>query len=659
MSCNCCKKDDKHCHSHGGADVHSHGHSHDHSHSHEHGEEERLSALNIVIFAISAVIFAVCLTLKLTGNTGVIIPIGFVVSAVLAGYDIAVETVKSIIKGDIFNENLLMCVAAIGAICVGEFPEAAAVMLLYKIGEFAEDKAVDSSEKSIKKLMDIRPEFARRINGSDYETVPPEEVAVGDTIEVRAGEKIPLDGVVISGSADLNTAALTGESAPRFAAAGDDVMSGSICTNGTLRISVSKEYSSSVVSLILKMVEQAEKDKPKTERFITRFARVYTPLVMLLALLVAVVPPIVLGGGFKNWVSNALVLLVVSCPCSLVISVPLGYLCGMGASSKNGVLIKNGTVLDDLCKVNTAVFDKTGTLTKGRFEIIGLYPADGYTSDQLKNLAAIGESTSTHPIAKAISVAGDEVDLELVTNAKEYAGKGVSVVYDKNTEIIAGNAELMRDSGVEFTENNEFGTKIYVAENGKFVGCVLLADTVRDETVPALRELKSVGIEKTVMLTGDNKVCALEVADKVGIDKFHAGLLPADKVEYVTKYRKSETKGKKVLFVGDGINDAPVITAADVGVAMGGIGSDAAVEAADVVIMTDDLKKLPKTIALARKTKMAITENIIFSLAFKVAIIALGYLGIASMWMAVFSDVGVCLLTILNSLRVFYSAREK
>ena len=560
------------------------------------------------------------------------------------GYDIVGEAVGGIGRGQVFDENFLMVLATVGAFATGEYPEAVAVMLLYQIGELFQRYAVGKSRGSISDLMDLRPDMARVLNGGEETEVFPEEVEVGQTILVKPGERVPLDGVVLKGRSALDTSALTGESMPRPCGPGDSVLSGVIVTNGVLEIRVEKAFYDSTVSKILDMVENASGKKARAEKFITRFARYYTPVVVLLAVLQAVVPPL-FDGQWVKWIHNAMNFLVVSCPCALVISVPMSFFCGIGAASREGILVKGGSYLELLAKADTFVFDKTGTLTKGSFEVAHVVPES--RRKEILSAAAIAERGSLHPIAQSIArAAGDGEPGWILT---EQAGHGVKAEKDGSV-ILAGNLRLMREYGISAAETDAVGTAVYVAKDGVFLGTIVISDQLKSDTVDALAALKGQGA-RTVMLTGDNETVAAAVAKQVGVTHYEAGLLPGDKVQKVEELLTKKEKNSVLAFAGDGINDAPVLMRADVGIAMGGVGSDAAIEAADVVLMHDRLSTIPVAKRIAQKTMAIVYQNIIFALGIKLAVLALTPFGLVSIWLAIFADVGVAVLAILNAMR--------
>ena len=574
----------------------------------------------------------------------------FLVPYFVIGYDVLWKAVRGIIHGQVFDENFLMCVATVGALFVGEYPEASAVMLFYQTGELFQSVAVGRSRKSISDLMDICPEYANVERDGQLEEVDPEEVELDSIIVIKPGEKIPLDGVIIEGSSSVDTAALTGESLPRSVKVGDEVISGCINQGGLLKVKVTKEYEDSTVTKILELVENSATKKAKSENFITRFARYYTPSVVIAAAVLAVLPPLILGGGWADWIHRALIFLVISCPCALVISVPLSFFGGIGGASKRGILVKGGNYLEALANAETVVFDKTGTLTKGSFEVTKIH-SDSMGEDELLDLAAHAESYSDHPIARSVCAKfGKEVDHGRVTSDEEIAGHGIRAVID-GREIYAGNKKLMAKQSVDVPECSCRGTMVHVAADGGYAGHIVISDVVKETSAEAIKSLKENGVKQTVMLTGDAKSTAEEVANTLGLDKVYAELLPADKVEKVEKLLKEKQEGSSLVFVGDGINDAPVLTRADVGIAMGSLGSDAAIEAADIVLMDDDPAKISLAMKIARKTVRIVRENIVFALGVKALVLILGALGIANMWLAVFADVGVSVIAILNAMR--------
>ncbi len=684
MSCHC--HEHKHTHEH----EHTHGHEHGHTHGCEschHEEEPSLKVLIIrccftVVLTIFAILFEkgiIVPQLSLPWKT--IVPLLLFIAAYLViGYDVLLRSVKNIFHGEIFDENFLMAVASIGALCIGESLEAVGVMLFYQIGEALQDYAADKSRDSITELLDIRPDSARKLEGEVETVLPPEQIKIGDVILVKPGEKIPLDGKVLHGESSVDTSSVTGESALKEVAAGDAVYSGTVNKSGLIQIRVEKPFAESTSVRILEMVEHAQEKKARTQNFITKFAKVYTPVVCVVALFLAIIPPLCFNQEWSQWIYRALIFLVVSCPCALIISVPLGFFAGLGALSRNGILAKGANYLELLAKTKIAVFDKTGTLTKGTFEVSLIHPEQNISEETLVAIAAHAELYSTHPVAQSLvrshlppcehgrqcTVCKRElldccknVHLENVT---EIAGKGVSAFVD-GKKVLAGNAALMTSENVSAFDVNKkcekcseaVGTVIHVAVEGKYYGHIVISDQIKTETEDALKELKALGVEKNIMLTGDIKKTAELIAKETGVDEYYAQLLPCDKVtkleQIMSKYQSDSAKKGSVVFAGDGINDAPVLTRADVGIAMGAMGTDAAIEAADVVIMQDDLSKLPVAIRGSRKTLRVVKENIAFSISVKVAVLILSALGLSNMWLAVFADVGVCLLAILNSLR--------
>lgn len=580
----------------------------------------------------------------------------YLVPYLIIGYDILKKAVKGIFKGQIFDENFLMAVATVGAVALGEFSEGAAVMLFYQIGELFQSVAVGKSRKNVTSLMDIRPDYANvELNGK-LEKIDPDDVEIGTEIVVNPGEKVPIDGIIISGDSTLNTSALTGESVPRSAKVGDEIISGCINLTGVLRIKTTKEFGDSTVSKILDLVENSSMKKSKSENFITKFARYYTPAVCGGALLLAILPPIIrlisgTGAMWGEWITRALTFLVISCPCALVISIPLSFFAGIGCASANGVLVKGSNYLEALSDTQYVVFDKTGTLTKGVFEVTGIYPANNFDNDTLIRLAAFAESASSHPISVSLKKNyGKEINIDEVSDIQEIAGHGVSALVD-GKRVFAGNIKLMIKENIVVECEHDEGTVVYVSCDGEYAGCIVISDVVKENSKKAISSLKKSGIDKIVMLTGDSKQAAERVAKSLGLDEYHAELLPADKVEWVEKLLSQKSAKKKLAFVGDGINDAPVLSRADIGIAMGALGSDAAIEAADIVLMDDD----PSKIALARKisvhTLKIVKENIVFALAIKAICLVLGALGIANMWVAIFADVGVMILAVLNAIR--------
>ena len=574
----------------------------------------------------------------------------YLVPYLVIGYDIVYKAARNISHGQVFDENFLMMIATFGAFGVGEYSEAVAVMLFYQVGELFQGYAVGKSRQSISDMMDICPEYANIEEDGVLKQVDPDDVEVGSIIVVKPGERIPLDGIVVEGESLIDTAALTGESVPRSAKAGDEIISGCVNGSGTLKVKTTKEFDDSTVAKILELVENASSKKAKVENFITRFAKYYTPVVTIGAVILAILPPLILGGGWAEWIQRACIFLVISCPCALVISVPLGFFGGIGAASKIGVLVKGSNYLEAVAEMTTIVFDKTGTLTKGEFKVTDVITENG-SKEELIELAALGEGYSNHPIANSIREAyGKELDLNRVTNTEEIAGHGIKAVIDGKT-VLLGNEKLMKSESIFYTSCKSMGTVVYVACNGVFEGAVVISDTIKDGAKEAIHDMKQVGVRHTVMLTGDRKEAAETVAQTLGIDEVHAELLPGGKVEQVEALLKAEKEKERLAFVGDGINDAPVLTRADIGIAMGSMGSDAAIEAADIVLMDDDVTKIASVVKIARKTLRIVKQNIVFALAIKALVLILGALGMANMWEAVFADVGVSVIAILNSMR--------
>lgn len=615
-----------------------------HHHVHEEENNERIILSRIVLailLFITAMLFTHSTILKCT-----VLGMAYLI----AGYDIIFKALKNIIKGQVFDENFLMGIATIGAIGIKEYPEAVMVMVLYQIGEYLQDKAVEKSQNSITELMDIRPDYANIEKNGDLTKISPYEVKIGDTIIVKTGEKIPLDGIIIDGTATLDTSALTGESRPREVKIGDEAISGCINTNGLLKIRVTKEYGQSTVSKILDLVENASSKKTKTENFITKFAKIYTPVVVLAALFLAILPPLIFGSIFSVWINRALTFLVISCPCALVISVPLGFFAGIGGASKCGILVKGSSYLELLSKPETIVFDKTGTLTQGCFKVVKIVQQEGSTKEELLELTAYAESYSNHPIALSIKKAYDKsIDKNKISEISEIAGNGVRAEIN-GCSILVGNENLLKNHNISYQKANETGTIVYTAKNSKFLGYIVISDKLKEDAQEAIMDLKKLNLQ-TVMLTGDTEESGLTVAKELNIDKAYTQLLPIDKVDKIEDIIEQKTKNKSVIFVGDGINDAPVLTRADVGIAMGGLGSDAAIEAADVVIMDDKPTKVATAIKIAKQTLTIVKENIAFALGIKVLFLILGAFGFVTMWGAVFADVGVTLIAVLNSLR--------
>ena len=580
----------------------------------------------------------------------------FILSYILVGYDILKKAFRNITRGKVFDENFLMAVATIGAFFVGELEEAVAVMLFYQIGEVFQSYAVNKSRKSIASLMDIRPDYANLLIGKEIKKVSPEDVEIGSFILVKPGEKIPIDGIVIDGDSSLDTKALTGEVIPKDVLVGDEVLSGCINLNGLLKIKTTKNFSNSTVSKILDLVENASSRKSKSENFISKFAKYYTPIVVIIALFLATAVPFFTDKNYSSWIYRALSFLVVSCPCALVISIPLSFFSGIGAASKKGILIKGSNYLESLSKVSTIVFDKTGTLTKGVFKVQKIN-AIGISKEKLLSFATTAESFSTHPIAKALKEEyKKDIDLSKVVKHEELAGFGIHAKI-KEDDVLVGNDKLLTKEKIKFDKSDDIGTIIYVAVNKEFKGYIVISDEIKEDTYKAINLLKKSGIKKTVMLTGDKKEVGESVSSKLKIDSCYTELLPQDKVVKVEELMSQNDATGKLAFVGDGINDAPVLALADIGIAMGGVGSDSAIEASDIVIMTDEISKISKAIRLSKKTMLIVKENIIFAIAVKILVLLLTALGVSSMWQAVFADVGVSVIAILNSLRVLLSKK--
>ena len=575
----------------------------------------------------------------------------FIISYIIVGGDVVKRAVKNIFKGQVFDENFLMSIATIGAFLIGEYPEGVAVMLFYQVGELFQSYAVGKSRKSIASLMDIRPDYANVKKGDELVKVDPDEVQIGDIIVIKAGEKIPLDGKVIEGSSMIDTSALTGESIPREVEVGSDILSGCININGVITAEVTKEFGESTVSKILDLVENASSKKSNSEQFITKFARYYTPVVVIIAVFLAIIPPLVIDGAtFSDWIYRALAFLVVSCPCALVISIPLSFFGGIGGASKKGILVKGSNYLEALAETEIVVFDKTGTLTKGVFNVQEIHP-EGVSKEELLELTAYVESYSNHPISLSLKRAyGKEIDNGRISDVEEISGHGVIATVD-GKKVMAGNIKLMKMMDIPYFKGELIGTAVHVAVNNKYIGYIVIADEVKEDSAQAIKELKAANIKQTVMLTGDNKSVGSKVAKELGLDKVYAELLPADKVEKLEElFSQKSTKGK-LAFVGDGINDAPVLARADIGIAMGGLGSDAAIEAADIVIMTDEPSKIATAMKISKKTLKIAHQNIVFAIGIKIIVLILSAFGITTMWAAIFADVGVTIIAVLNAFR--------
>lgn len=651
--CKCC-----HTHEHG----HSHGHHHEHEHHHhEHGE----GGLRGKLLLIAATVFLLIGAVIVEHNTSLAtwqLLLVYLVPYLLIGHDTLGEALEGIAKGDMFNEDFLMSVATIGALCIGflpgaetQFPEAVFVMLFFQVGELFEGYAEGRSRESISHLMDIRPDVANVERDGTVESVKPEEVRVGETIVVRPGEKIPLDGIIVEGATSLNTIALTGESCPRDVEEKDEVVSGCINLTGVIRVKTTKTFGESTVSKIIRLVESADENKSRSESFITRFAHVYTPIVVFAALALAFIPPFFSADGyataFSTWLYRALIFLVVSCPCALVISVPLSFFGGIGAASRRGILIKGSGYMDTLANLGTVVFDKTGTLTHGEFAVEAVHPSD-FDEHELLHLAAHVEHFTTHPIGAALRNAfpSEATDGCKIEDVEEIAGRGIRAKVSGRT-VCVGNGKMMEDIGLEAHNCHLAGTIIHVAVDGKYAGHIVINDKIKEDSAEAITSLKRLGVEKTVMLTGDREAVGKDVAERLGLDEYHAELLPADKVAHVERLIREKAEGKSLAFVGDGINDAPVLKRADVGIAMGALGSDAAIEAADVVLMDDKPYKISTAIGIAHRTIHIARENVVFAIGVKVAVLLIATVGLGNMWMAVFADVGVTVLAVLNAMR--------
>lgn len=598
---------------------------------------------------ISGILFLIAFLLKIDNK--VVNNILFIISYIIVGKEILEKAFKNITRGKVFDENFLMTVATLGAFLIGEYPEAVAVMLFYQIGELFQIYAVDKSRKSVAALMDIRPDYANLLDDGKEIKVNPEKVNMGDVIIIKPGEKIPIDGVVIEGNTSLNTFALTGETVPREVGKKDEVLSGSINNEGLIKVKTTKKFSDSTVSKILDLVENASSKKSNSENFISKFAKYYTPIVVVIALTLCIFPPIILNQKFTTWIYRGLSFLVVSCPCALVVSIPLSFFGGIGASSKIGVLIKGSNYIESLSKTETIICDKTGTLTEGVFEVQKIKPVD-ISEKELLKYAAYTEHFSNHPISMSLKKAyGKKIDSSKVTNTKEISGKGVIATID-NKEIIVGNEKIVKDENIKYVKSEEVGTIIYIAIDKKFAGTIVISDKIKKDAKKAIRLFRKNNVKKIVMLTGDKENISKEVFDELKLDDYKAELLPQDKVEIVEQIIKEKTESKQVAFIGDGINDAPVLALSDIGIAMGGAGSDAAIEAADIVIMTDEPSKLADAMKISKKTMKIVKENIIFAITVKIVVLLLSALGFATMWAAVFADVGVSVIAILNALRI-------
>lgn len=619
-----------------------------HDHDHEHEEKEENLKAEVVKLVIALIIFATAFFKVVPGKIATWL---FVAAYILSGYEVLLKSIKNIFRGEVFDENFLMSIATLGAFAINKPGEAAAVMIFYNVGELFEDYAVGKSKKSIIQLMNIKPKIANLKNGNEIKVVEPEELKVGDIIVVKAGEKIPVDGVIVNGETTINTSALTGESVPRKVKVDDEVLAGCINESNVIEVKVTKEFKDTAINEIIELVKNSNKAKSKTELFITKFAKVYTPIVVVLALILAFVPPIFVG--FQNlgeWVKRALVFLVTSCPCAIVLSVPLGYFAGIGKAGKEGVLIKGSNYLDVLTKANTMVLDKTGTITKGNFEVSKIVLAEEIGEEELLEIAAVAESMSNHPIAKSIiSKVNKKISQEEIEEYKEIAGMGIKAKYHGD-EIDAGNAKLLEKEEIKYYPCNEIGAIVYVAKNKKYLGAIVISDTVKPDSKEAIEGFKKNGINKICMLTGDNKEIAENIAKQVGIEEVHYNLLPGEKVKELQKIKNEQNV---VIAIGDGINDSPVLAEADIGASMGLNGQDLAIETSDIVIMDGKLSSFNKAINVSKRTKKIIMQNIYFALGIKAIVLVLGAFGISTMWEAVFADVGVTFITVLNSLRVF------
>ena len=603
----------------------------------------------LIRIIISFILLILAFILKL--DNIIINNILFITSYIIIGYDIILKALRNITRGKVFDENFLMTIATIGAFFIGEFPEAVAVMLFYQVGELFQSYAVDKSRKSVSELMDIRPDYANLYYNEKTERVEPNKVKVGDIILIKPGEKIPLDGIVVEGNSLLNTLALTGESMPRSVTETDEVLSGCINNEGILKVKVTKEFGESTVSKILDLVENASSRKSKSENFISKFAKYYTPIVVIIAILLAFIPPLILDTNFKTWIYRALSFLVVSCPCALVISIPLSFFGGIGASSKIGVLVKGSNYLEALANTEIVVCDKTGTLTEGIFKVQKVNAID-YSKEDLLKYTSYAENYSNHPIALSIKEAyGKDINEKLVTKTKEIKGKGVIAKVDSK-EVLVGNEKLMEEYNIDYKKSNDIGTVIYIAIDKTFAGTIIISDKIKEDAYKAVKEFRRNNVKKIVMLTGDREEISKNVSKELKLDNYYAELLPQDKVKKVENLMKEKSIDGKLVFIGDGINDAPVLALSDIGVAMGGLGSDAAIEAADIVIMTDEPSKLANAIKISKKTMQIVKENIVFAITVKILVLLLSAIGIATMWAAVFADVGVSVIAIINALRI-------
>ncbi len=623
---------------------HKQVHEHNHEHNHDHGAMDKMDIIRI---GIGLILFISPFLLKLEGSAGLIV---YLLSYLIVGYDVVIRAIKNVAAGIPFDENFLMTLATIGAFIIGEYPEGVAVMLFYQVGEMFQGMAVNHSRKSISSLLDIRPDHANLIKDDEIMVVNPQDVSIGNYILIKPGEKVPLDGVVVEGESTIDTSNITGESVPRNIKVGDDIISGVVNNHGLLKVRVKKEFGESTVSKILDLVENASSKKAPTENFITKFSSVYTPIVVILALIIGILPPVLGFGALSDWAYRSFIFLVISCPCALVISIPLGFFGGIGGASKSGILVKGGNYLEALNDVDTIVFDKTGTITKGTFKVTEIYGYDDYSKEEVLELAAYGEAFSNHPIGKSIvEEYGKDIKKEYIKDYKEISGKGIEVEINDN-HITLGNKDFLMEKGIEIKEVDSIGTIVYIAKANNQIGTIIVSDELKENVIEDIEKLKKLGIKETIMLSGDNQETAEKVGKLAGLDKVYGNLLPQDKVSIFEDILSKKTKGK-VIFVGDGVNDAPVLARADIGIAMGALGSDAAIEASDIVIMTDEIGKIATGIKVAKNTKKIVTQNIILAIGIKMIVLSLGALGLATMWEAVFADVGVSIIAILNSIR--------
>lgn len=626
--------------------INKNNHEHHHDNSHNNGKFEIIDLIRIIL---ALFLFIIPPIFSFEGNQKFVT---YLISYFIVGYDVIIRAIKNIANRSPFDENFLMTLATLGAFIIGEYPEGVAVMLFYQVGELFQDMAVNHSRNSIKALTNIMPDYVNLERDNEIVVANPDEVHIGDYIIIKPGEKVPLDGLVVEGESSLDTSNITGESVPRRVKVGDQIFSGAINNQGLLRVKVEKEFGESTISKILDLVENATSKKAPTEKFITKFARYYTPAVVFIALGIGLIPTLFFGADLNEWAYRSFVFLVISCPCALVISIPLGFFGGIGAASKQGILIKGGNYLEALNDVDTLVFDKTGTITKGVFKVTNIKAYEDYTEEEILELGAYGESFSNHPIAQSIlNKYRKEIQKEFVENYVEIPGKGISVNID-NANILLGNKSLLEENNITVTEENSIGTLVYIAKGYKHIGTIIVSDEIKDNIENDISILKDIGIKETIMLSGDNYHIAKKVADIVGIDRVYGNLLSQDKVQKFEEILNRNRSNKKVAFVGDGVNDAPVLARADLGIAMGGLGSDAAIEASDMVILTDEISKISTGIKIAKKTKKIVTQNIVLAIGLKLVVLALGAAGHASMWQAVFADVGVSIIAILNSIRV-------